>query len=75
MTEEQQLAFDELDDLLDDGKLSSCIGWTIKQQAILMDKEEVRKMKKELQGSTFQGRSRGNWALLTICAKQVYTCE
>ena len=71
-TEEQQVTFDELDDLLDDGKLSSAIGWAIEQHSVLSDKQEVRLMKKQLQGSSFQGRSRGNWALLTITAKQVY---
>ena len=44
MTEEQQLVFDELDDILHDGRLSSCIGWAIQQHALISDKQEVRQI-------------------------------
>lgn len=70
ISEEQQEAYDELDDLLDDRKPSSAIGWAIRQQSLLSSKEPVRCMKKLLHGS-FVGRSRQNWALLTLCAQEV----
>ena len=70
ISEEQQEAYDELDDLLDDGKPSSTIGWAVRQQSLLSKKEPVHQMKKLLHGS-FNGRSRHNWTILTLCAQQV----
>ena len=68
--DEQQDAFDQLDDILGEGTPSSAVGWAIKQQSVLGSKEEIRATKRLLWGS-FLGRSAHNWALLTICAKQV----
>ncbi len=46
------------------------MGWAFQQQALLTRKEEIRQMKRRLQGA-FQGRSRQNWALLTISAEKI----
>ncbi len=59
-----------VDDILEDRKPSSAMGWAFQQQALLTTKEEIWQMKRRLQGA-FQGRSRQNWALLTIFAEKV----
>ena len=69
--EEQQLAFDALDDCLEEKMPSQAVCWAITQQQILTDKNELQKMRQSLQGA-FRGRSLRNWTLLTICAEQVY---
>lgn len=69
-TEEQQEAFDELDDILIGGELSSVCGWAIKQKVSLEDKEKFKAMKLTLRPH-FQGRSVLNWAYLAICLKEV----
>lgn len=71
-TEEQQLKFDELEDMLVGGELSSLCGWVIKQIAVLEDKEQFKEMRKTLR-PFFQGRSVLNWTFVAICLKQVRT--
>lgn len=70
VTEDEHLAFDELEDVLEDQELSSAIGWAIQLKSLLVCKEEVRLVKVLLRDS-FQGRSAHNWSLLLLCAKQV----
>ena len=43
--DEQQDAFDQLDDILGEGTPSSAVGWAIKQQSVLGSKEEIRATK------------------------------
>lgn len=69
-TEEQQSAFDALEDMLDDHRPSSAIGWAISQRDELRNKAAIREMKALLKGP-FQGRTTGNWALVLVCTKQV----
>ena len=69
-SDEEQMAFDELDDIIGDHEPSTAIGWAINLRALLKCKDEIRDMKTKLRGP-FQGRSTQNWALLLICAKQV----
>ena len=40
-TEDQQEAFDKLDDLVDDGKPSSAIHWAIRQHSLLSNREPI----------------------------------
>ena len=68
--EEQQEAFDELDEMLEGKNPSNAVCWAIQQGNILVDKAELQEMRRLLKG-VFKGRSQRNWALLTICAKQV----
>ena len=42
--EEQQLAFDALDDCLEEKMPSQAVCWAITQQQILTDKNELQKM-------------------------------
>ena len=69
-SDDDQIAFDELEDIREDHELSSIVGWAIKIRALLMSKEEVRDMRALFKGS-LQGRSAQNWAFLLSCAKQV----
>lgn len=69
-TEDQQTAFDELDDILMSGELSSVCGWAIKQREILEEKDKFKAMKAILRPH-FEGRSVLNWAYIGICLKEV----
>lgn len=71
-TDKQQEAFDELDDILMGGDLSSVCGWAIKQRASLEDKEKLKAMKLILR-PFFQGRSVINWVYVAICLREVST--
>ena len=69
-SEDDQKAFDEVDDLIGEHEMSTCVGWAIQLKKVLMCKEAVREMRASLL-RVFLGRSTQNWALLLICAKQV----
>ncbi len=69
-TDEQQDAFDDLDDILEGGLLSSVYGWVIQQRRVLEDKERIRDMKRQLRAH-FAGRSALNWSLVVTCLQQV----
>ena len=69
-TEKQQEKFDELEDMLVAGELSSACGWAIKQMAILEDKEKFKAMRTTLR-PFFQGRSVLNWTYVALCLQQV----
>ena len=62
-TEEEHLAFDELEDALDDHDLSKAIAWAIWFKSVLEDKEEIQCIRSLLTG-VFQGQSANNWSLL-----------
>ena len=65
MTEDGQDAYDELEDMLSDGTLSSVFGWAVSQRSLLSDKEEIREVKSQLRLQFGEsGRSVQNWALL-----------
>jgi hypothetical protein len=68
--DEQQQAYEELEDMLTEGMLSSVCGWAIKQEEMLLKQAEVKHMKALLR-LHFQGRSATNWTFLAICLKQV----
>ena len=68
--EEQQEAFDELEEMLEEKNPSNAVCWAIQQGHILVDKAELQEMRRLLKGF-FKGRAQRNWALLTISAKQV----
>ena len=70
INEDQQKAFDELDDIMVAGELSSACGWAIRQKAVLVDKEKFKEMRTTLR-PFFQGRSVLNWTYVAICLKQV----
>ena len=70
VNDEEQEAFDTLDDLLDENKPATAICWAVQQHEMLTDKTELQVMRHLLHGA-FKGRMQRNWALLTICAKQV----
>ena len=68
--EEEEIAFDELEDLLEDREMSAAVGWAIQLRSLLLCKEKVREMRGVVRGS-FDGRLGQNWAFLLICAEQV----
>ena len=70
-TEEIQDAFDELDDLITDGTLSSACGWVIHLNQVLQNKQVIREMTKFFRGH-YAGRKAINWALLGVCVKEVH---
>ena len=69
-SEEEEMAFDELEDVLGDHEMSAAVGWAIQQRSMLLCKYQVREMRGLLRGS-FDGRLAQNWAFLLLCAKQV----
>lgn len=69
-TDEQQDAFETIDEMMEGHLLSQAIGWIIKQKKVLGDKEELRGMKRKLR-SAFQGRSLSNWALVALSTEKV----
>ena len=69
-TDEEQDAFDELDDMLCEGSLSSSCGWVVKVGRRLHDRPTVREMAARFR-SHFPGRQAINWALLGVCVKEV----
>lgn len=71
-SEDEQTAFDELDDIIEEREISACVGWAVKLKKSLICKDEVREMRSLITGS-FTGRSAHNWALLLLCTKQVNT--
>ena len=72
ITDEQQQAYKELEDMLTEGMLSSVCGWAIKQEEKLLNKDEVKEMKALLRPH-FQGCSASNWTFVALCLKQVRT--
>ena len=71
-TSAEQEEFDQLTTELRDGTYSSCIGWVIRQKAVLECDETLRKMKLEL-GGLFKGfpRLTQGWALALVFIHKV----
>lgn len=69
-TESQQDSFDELDDLLTEDTFSSACGWVIQLCKLLQDRNVVQDMAREFRPH-YGGRKAINWALLTVCVKEV----
>ena len=69
-SEEEQDAFDELEDMFSEGSLSAACGWVIKVGKILHDRCTVREMAARFRPH-FPGRQATNWALLGVCVKEV----
>ena len=69
-SEEEEMAFDELEDILEDREMSAAVGWAIELRSLLLCKDQVREMRVLLRGS-IDGRLTQNWAFLLICAKEV----
>lgn len=71
--EEEQGAFDELDDTLNKGILSAVCGLVVKVGKSLHDRSMVREMAARF-SPHFPGRQAINWALLGVCVKEVIRC-
>ena len=72
-SDEEEDAFDELEDLVSSNRLSAAVGWAIQlRKEVLLNGDRIRGLKRELYGS-FQGRSAMNWALLLFIAEKVLT--
>ena len=69
-TEEEQDAFDELDDILTEGTLSTACGWVVRVGQCLHDRQIVREMAARFRPH-FPGRQAINWALVGVCVKEV----
>ena len=54
-SEDDQIVFDEVDDIIGENEMSTCVGWAIKLKKVLICKEEVREMRASLLGA-FRGR-------------------
>ena len=67
--DEEQDSFDELDEMLLNGDLSSTCGWAIQVKTVLEDREHFKLIKKGLR--SFEGRSVLNWTYLLMCLKEV----
>ena len=70
ITPTEQEAFDDLDELLNEGSLSGVLGWLVRQHSVLTDTMKIKQMKLKL-SDYFSGRSLSNWALLLLCTQQV----
>lgn len=62
--------FDELEDMLSEGVLSSVCGWAISLEKVLVNKEKVKAVKSRLR-SYFDGRFVSSWAFVALCLKEV----
>ena len=72
-SEEEEDAFDELEDLVSTNRLSAAVGWAIQlRKEVLLNGDRIRELKRELYGS-FCGRSAINWAILLFFAEKVLT--
>ena len=69
-TDKEQECFDELDDPVYDGNLSTACGWVIKVGQHLNSREAVREMVMFFRPH-FPGREAINRALIGVCLKQV----
>lgn len=71
VSDEQQDAFDELDDMICGGVLSSVIGWAIQMGKKLNNKDKLKKIKGILRPH-FHGRAILNWSLVALCLEEVH---
>lgn len=69
-SEEEQDAFDELDDILTEGSLSAACGWVVRLGQCLHNRGIVMEMCTLLRPH-FPGRQAMNWALVAVCVKEV----
>ncbi len=74
VTDEQQDAYNKMDDMIDEGVLSSVCGWAIRQRQIVANKEKLKARKSHLRHH-FKGRSVLNWTLVAVCLEQVRLIE
>ena len=65
----QQKDFDKLHDIICSGEMSTMFSWIVRQRSVLSNREELNKAKEKLQ--CFKGRTRNNWAHLSLCVSQV----
>ena len=70
--DQEQEAYEELEDMLCEGTLSSVFGWAISLEKVLTNREKIREMKSVVR-EHFEGRFASNWTLLAICIKLVCT--
>ena len=72
-SEEEEGAFDDLEDLVRNNRLSAAVGWAVQlRKELLVNGDRIRELKRELYGS-FRGRSAMNWAILLFFAEKVLT--
>ena len=72
-SEEEEDAFDELEDLVSTNRLSAAVRWAIQlRKEVLLNGDQIRELKRELYGS-FRSRSAMNWAILLFFAEKVLT--
>lgn len=71
-SEEQISAFEDLEEMLDDGRLSSAIGWIIRQKEVLGDKQLLKAVRRQLVHS-MEGRCLTNWTVVVHAAIEVRT--
>lgn len=64
-------AFSQLNTLIQENWLSSCIGWVISMGKMLNNDEELEEIKRELSDLVHSPRARIGWALTLYLTKQV----
>ena len=70
-TDEEEDGFDKLEEMLSTHQTSSAVGWAIQlRKQLLLKRERIRELKKNLRGA-FHGRQSSNWAILLFFAEQV----
>lgn len=69
-TDRELDAFDDLDEMIEEGIPTQALGWIIRQKDYLHDNKEARDMKHRLK-DTFQGRSLMNWAVVSLATIMV----
>ena len=69
-TDQQQEAYEELEEMLNGGALSSMCGWIISMEKVLTNKDKLKEMKSRVQ-QHFEGRLVSNWTLLGVCLQEV----
>ena len=70
-SDQEQDSFDDLDDMLMEGTLSASCGWVIEVGQTLKCRRTIRDMTARLR-LHFPGRQALNWALLSVCVKEVF---
>ena len=63
-SDQEQEAYDRIDEMLSTGQISQAIGWAIKQRQTFLDgMEEVKELRSIIRSSV-KGRAATNWAVL-----------
>lgn len=69
-SEDQEEAFEIVDELIDNQQLSQAVGWIISLSEAVNSKQQLKEMKEKLRDS-FKGRCLMNWSLVALTTTKV----